>query len=312
MSNFALIGAAGYIAPRHLKAIKETGNRLVAAVDPFDSVGILDSHFPNCDFFKEFERFETRVDALKGTSQQVDFVSVCSPNYLHDAHIRFGLRNEAHVICEKPLVLDPSEINGLELLSQKTGKQVFNILQLRLHPVIAALKKSVDESEPGKIFDMDLTYITSRGSWYHASWKGDVEKSGGIATNIGVHFYDMLSWIFGEAVQNIVHIATRDTVSGYLEFRKARVHYFLSINFNHMPDSIKVTGKQTYRSVKMDGKEIEFSEGFTDLHTESYRQILAGNGFPMGEVRRAIEIVHTIRNSAPVGLAGEYHPFARF
>lgn len=311
MSNFALIGAAGYIAPRHLKAIKETGNRLITAMDPFDSVGILDGYFPDCTFFTEFERFECQVDALKGTPEQVDYVSVCSPNYLHNAHIRFGLRNNADVICEKPLVLDPAEIDTLGQLAQQTGKQVYNILQLRLHPVIIALKKSVEESAPGKTFDMDLTYITSRGNWYQASWKGDVSKSGGIATNLGVHFYDMLTWIYGAATQNIVHISTADSVSGYLEFSKARVRYFLSTDYEKMPTEIKASGKRTYRSIQMNGGEIEFSEGFTDLHTESYRQILAGKGFPLSEVKRAIEIVHTIRSAKPAGLTGEYHPLAK-
>lgn len=311
MLNFALIGAAGYIAPRHLKAIKESGNRLVTAIDPFDSVGLLDGYAPDCIFFTEFERFESHVDALKGTPDQVDYVIVCSPNYLHSSHIRFGLRNDAHVICEKPLVLDPAEIEGLEILARKTGKQVYNILQLRLHPVIIALKKSIEESDAAETFDLDLTYITSRGNWYHSSWKGDLSKSGGVATNIGVHFYDMLSWIFGDPTRNIVHTASRDAVSGLLEFKKARVRYFLSINYDDMPSEIKASGRRTFRSIRMNGKEIEFSEGFTDLHTESYRQILEGKGFTMDEVRKAIEIAYNIRNAIPVGLVGDCHPFAK-
>jgi UDP-N-acetyl-2-amino-2-deoxyglucuronate dehydrogenase len=311
MTNFALIGAAGYIAPRHLKAILETGNNLVTAVDPFDSVGILDSYFPECAFFTEFERFECCVESLKGTPGQVDFVSVCSPNYLHDAHTRFGLRHGAGIICEKPMVLDPAEIDKLVLLADQAGKQVYNILQLRLHPAIIALKKMVDESPADKTFDLDLTYITSRGNWYHTSWKGDDSKSGGIATNIGVHFYDMLAWIFGDAMENIVHVSTTDTVSGLLGFKKARVRYFLSINYENIPADIKAAGKRTYRSFSNNGEVIEFSEGFTDLHTESYRHILSGNGFLITESRKAIEIVYKIRNTQPIGLVGDYHPFAK-
>lgn len=311
MLNFALIGAAGFIAPRHLKAISETGNRLVTALDPFDSVGILDSFFPECTFYTEFERFESHIESLKGTPGQVDFVSVCSPNYLHDAHIRFGLRNGANVICEKPVVPDPSALEKLQLFEDQTGKKVYTILQLRLHPAIIALKKMVDESPAGKTFDLDLTYITSRGSWYHTSWKGDIAKSGGIATNIGVHFYDMLAWIFGDAQENIVHFASGDTVSGLLEFRKARVRYFLSINAENLPDEIRAAGKTTYRSFSNNGEIIEFSEGFTGLHTESYRHILSGKGFQLSEAKRAIEIVFNIRHAKPVGLTGDYHPLVR-
>ncbi len=311
MINFALIGAAGYIAPRHLKAILDTGNNLVTALDPFDSVGILDSYFPQCAFFTEFEQFECYVESLKGTPGQVDFVSVCSPNYLHDAHTRFGLRIGANIICEKPMVLDPAEIDKLVKLADQAGKQVYNILQLRLHPTIIALKKKVDESPADKTFDLDLTYITSRGNWYHESWKGYVSKSGGIATNIGVHFYDMLAWIFGDAGESIVHVSTHDTVSGLLGFKKARVRYFLSINYDNIPAEIKAAGKRTYRSFDNNGEVIEFSEGFTDLHTESYRHILSGNGFPISEAKKAIEIVYNIRNTKPVGLIGDYHPFAK-
>lgn len=311
MINFALIGAAGYIAPRHLKAILETGNNLVTALDPFDSVGILDSYFPQCEFYTEFERFECCVESLKGTPSQVDFVSICSPNHLHDAHTRFGLRHGANIICEKPMVLDPSAADKLDQLAKQSGKQVYNILQLRLHPAIIALKKLVDESPADKTFDLDLTYITSRGNWYHTSWKGDVSKSGGIATNIGVHFYDMLAWIFGDARENIVHISSGDTVSGLLGFKKARVRYFLSINYDNIPAGIKAAGKRTYRSFSINGEVIEFSEGFTDLHTESYRQILSGKGFPVSEAKKAIGIVYNIRNTQPIGLKGDYHPFAK-
>jgi len=350
MKNFALIGTAGYIAPRHLKAIKETGNNLVAAVDKFDSVGILDSYFPEASFFTEFERFDRHVEVLRRrgrrndgekegrrdgeteglgdgetegrrdwetgrlgdweTGGPIDFVTVCTPNYLHDAHIRFGLRVGADVICEKPLVLNPWNIEALAAIEKETGNKVFNIFQLRLHPSIIALKKRIEDGPKDKIYDLDLTYITSRGKWYYTSWKGDVSKSGGIATNIGVHFYDMLGWIFGGIKENIVHVASHDRVSGFLQFEKARIRYFLSINEETLPTAIREAGKRTYRLLEMDGEEIEFSEGFTDLHTESYRQILAGNGFPLLEAMPSIQLVYDIRHAIPVGLKGEYHPLA--
>ena len=353
MKNFALIGTAGYIAPRHLKAIKETGNQLLAAVDKFDSVGILDSYFPEASFFTEFERFDRHVEKLRrkkdegtkglgdegteglgdegteglgdeGTKGQkdegkternkegaIDYVSVCTPNYLHDAHIRFGLRIGADVICEKPLVLNPWNIEALAKIEHETGNKVFNILQLRLHPSIIALKKRVSEGPKDKIYDLDLTYITSRGKWYYTSWKGDVSKSGGIATNIGVHFYDMLGWIFGGIKENVVHVASHDRVSGFLRFEKARVRYFLSINEETLPSSVRESGKRTYRLLEMNGEEIEFSDGFTDLHTESYRQILLGNGFPLMEAMPSIQMVHDIRHATQVGLKGDFHPFAK-
>jgi UDP-N-acetyl-2-amino-2-deoxyglucuronate dehydrogenase len=377
MKNFALIGTAGYIAPRHLKAIKETGNNLVAAVDKFDSVGILDSYFPDASFFTEFERFDRHVEVLRRTGtrgrlgdwgtggrrdrvtekqrdgvtgrlgevpdpersrrgdgetyrslsvakgemtrqsdhgergSQIDFVTVCTPNYLHDAHIRFGLRVGADVICEKPLVLNPWNIEALGTIEKESGNKVFNIFQLRLHPSIIALKKRISEGPTDKIYNLDLTYITSRGNWYYTSWKGDVSKSGGIATNIGVHFYDMLGWVFGEVKENVVHVASHDRVSGFLLFEKARVRYFLSINEETLPTAIREAGKRTYRLLEMNGEEIEFSEGFTYLHTESYRQILAGKGFPLLEAMPSIQLVHDIRHAIPVGLKGEYHPLAR-
>ncbi|MCK9305551.1 MAG: Gfo/Idh/MocA family oxidoreductase [Bacteroidales bacterium] len=306
MKNFALIGAAGYIAPRHMKAIKDTGNQLVAAYDIFDSVGIVDSYFPDCAFFSEYEMFERHISKKKN----LDFVSVCTPNYLHDAHIRFGLRAGADVICEKPVVLNPWNIDALESAERETGKNIYNILQLRLHPSIVNLKKRVEAAPAGKIFDIDLVYITSRGYWYYTSWKGDVRKSGGVATNIGVHFYDMLGWIFGKVTKNIVHIASHDRVAGYLEFERARVRYFLSINADTLPEEAVKTGKRTYRSLMIEGEEIEFSDGFTELHTESYKKILAGEGFRIVDSRRSIEIVHDIRNAEPAGLKGDYHPFA--
>lgn len=311
MKDFALIGAAGYIAPRHLKAMKNTGNNLVAAYDPFDSVGIMDSYFPDSDFFVEFERFDRHIDKLKRKNKTIDYVSICSPNYLHDSHIRFGLRNNADVICEKPIVLNPWNIDALEEIENENGKHIFSILQLRLHPSIISLREKVLDGPKDKIYDVDLTYLTSRGHWYFTSWKGDISKSGGIATNIGVHFYDMLTWIFGGVKKNTVNIHTRDRASGYLELERANVRWFLSINYETMPEQLKAQGKRTYRSIQIEGEELEFSEGFTDLHTISYEQILAGNGFRIGETRTAIEIVHGIREATPIGLKGEYHPFAR-
>jgi len=310
MKHFALIGAAGYIAPRHMQAIRDTGNILVAAMDPNDSVGIIDSYFPEAAFFTEFERFDRHLEKLKRAGYKIDFVSICSPNYLHDAHIRFGLRYGADVICEKPIVLNPWNIDALEELEHETGHRVYNILQLRLHPGIIDLKEKVMRAPADKVFEFDLTYITSRGNWYYTSWKGSAEKSGGIATNIGVHFYDMLQWVFGDLKQNIVHVHTHDRAAGFLEFEKARVRWFLSINADTLPKEMRDAGKRTYRSINIEGEEVEFSDGFTDLHTVSYREILNGNGFRIGEARTAIEIVQKIRTSTPVGLTGDYHPFA--
>lgn len=311
MKHFALIGAAGYIAPRHMQAIKETGNDLVAAIDINDSVGIMDRYFPNAAFFTEFERFDRHLEKNKRQHQQIDYVSICSPNYLHDAHTRFGLRYGADVICEKPIVLNPWNIDALQELEVETGQHIYNILQLRLHPSIIALREKVANAPVDKVFDFDLTYITSRGNWYYTSWKGNQEKSGGIATNIGVHFYDMLHWIFGDVKQNTVHIHTHDRAAGYLEFERARVRWFLSINADTIPTEILAQGKRTYRSINIEGEELEFSDGFTDLHTVSYQNILAGQGFRIGEARTAIEIVHAIRTANPVGLIGDYHPFCK-
>lgn len=307
--NFALIGAAGFIAPRHLKAIKETKNNLVAALDKFDSVGIIDSFFPNADFFVEFERFDRHIDKLRRAGTKVDYVSICSPNYLHDSHIRFALRNQADAICEKPLVLNPWNIDGLVEMEKETGKRVYNILQLRLHQSIIDLKERIEKGPKDKIYDVDLTYITSRGNWYHTSWKGDVAKSGGVATNIGVHFFDMLAWIFGPIKGNLVHVLNADKAAGYLELEKARVRWFLSIDYNDIPEEIRAKGQRTFRSITVDNSEFEFSEGFTDLHTKTYESILSGNGFGLLEAKNAIETVFTIRNSQPLGLKGNYHPF---
>ncbi|MBO5850584.1 MAG: Gfo/Idh/MocA family oxidoreductase [Paludibacteraceae bacterium] len=311
MKNFALIGAAGYIAPRHLKAIKDTNNKLVAAYDKFDSVGIMDSYFPEAAFFTELELFDRHCTKLKSTSEKLDFVSICTPNYLHDSHMRYSLRLGADVICEKPLVLNPWNLDSLVKIEQETGHKIYTILQLRLHPSIIALKQKVENAPKDKIFDIDLTYITSRGNWYYTSWKGDVRKSGGIATNIGVHFYDMLQWIFGEVGQNIVHVASHDRCAGFLELKKARVRYFLSINANNLPENAVQGEKRTYRTISIDGEEFEFSQGFTELHTESYKQILAGNGFGVKDTYESIKIVHEIRDAQPIGLKGDYHPLAK-
>jgi UDP-N-acetyl-2-amino-2-deoxyglucuronate dehydrogenase len=310
MKRFVLIGAAGYIAPRHMRAIKDTGNTLVAAVDTKDSVGIIDSYFPESAFFTEFERFDRHVSKLKRNGIPIDYASICSPNYLHDAHIRFGMRIGADVICEKPLVLNPWNVDGLLETEEETGHKVYTILQLRLHPAIIELKRQVDAAGPNKVFDVNLSYITSRGKWYFASWKGDKEKSGGIATNIGVHFFDMLQWIFGDVQENVVHVQTHDRAAGFLRLEKARVRWFLSINYNTIPETVKASGARTYRSITVEGKNIEFSEGFTDLHNLSYQAILEGKGFGLKDAAPAVKITHEIRNAQPIGLNGHHHPLA--
>lgn len=310
MKRFALIGAAGFIAPRHLKAIKETGNQVVTAFDKFDSVGLMDSYFPEADFFTEFERFDRHVDKLRRGNAPINYVSICSPNYLHDAHIRFGLRSGADVICEKPLVLNPWNIEALADIELETGKRVFNILQLRLHPSIIALKNRIVNGPADKVYDLDLTYITSRGKWYDISWKGDVSKSGGIATNIGVHFFDMLTWIFGKVKVNQVHIHETNKAAGYMELDKARVRWFLSTDYESLPEAVRLANKRTYRSLQIEGEEIEFSDGFTDLHTHSYEHILSGEGFGLMEAYPSIEVVHQIRNASLTPLNGDYHPMA--
>ncbi|UCG28831.1 MAG: Gfo/Idh/MocA family oxidoreductase [Bacteroidales bacterium] len=309
--NFALIGVAGFVAVRHLNAIKDTGNNLVAALDKFDSVGIMDKFFPEADFFVEFERFDRHIDKLKRLGTKVDYVSICSPNYLHDSHIRFALRHKADAICEKPLVLNPWNIDALSEIEKETGRHVFNILQLRHHPSILALKEKIDKGPANKIYDLDLTYITSRGNWYLISWKGDIQKSGGIATNIGVHFFDMLTWIFGDVRENIVHLSQVNKAAGFIQLDKARVRWYLSVDFRDLPGEQKSNGQRTYRSIKLEGEEIEFSDGFTDLHTRSYREILKGKGFGLDEARKSIETVYTIRNSTPLGFTGDCHPLCK-
>ncbi len=308
-NNFALIGAAGYIAPRHLRAIKDTGQNLLAAIDTNDSVGIIDSYFPDASFFTEFERFDRHCEMLrrKDADKAIKYVTICSPNYLHDSHIRFALRADANAICEKPLVLNPWNADALKEMEKETGKKVSTILQLRLHPSIISLREKIKASKKNKKYSVVLTYITPRGKWYHYSWKGDVGKSGGIATNIGVHFFDMLIWIFGRVNGNILNYYKPDKAAGILELENADVQWFLSIDKNDLP----VKTDKSYRSITMDGEEAEFSDGFTDLHTLSYTEILKGNGFGIDETKPSLETVYEIRNSQPVGLKGEYHPFLK-
>jgi UDP-N-acetyl-2-amino-2-deoxyglucuronate dehydrogenase len=309
--NFGIIGVAGFVADRHLNAIKETGNTLLASLDKFDSVGKIDSYFPESDFFVEFERFDRHFDKLKRIGTKIDYVSICSPNYLHDSHIRFALRHSADAICEKPVVLNPWNIDALQEIEKETGNKIYTVLQLRHHSKIIELKNRIANSPPDKIHDIDLTYITSRGNWYNISWKGDVQKSGGVATNIGVHFFDMLTWIFGRVKTNIVHYSDKNKAGGFLELEKARVRWFLSLDYNDIPNNVKELRKRTFRSITIDGEEIEFSDGFTELHTETYKEILAGRGFGIEEARQSVETVYTIRNIKPLGLTGDYHPFLK-
>ncbi len=306
MNRFALIGALGYVAPRHMSAIKETGNITVAVLDLNDSAGIIDSYFPEASFFTEFERFDRHIDKLRRSGDKINYISVLSPNYLHDSHVRFGLRSGADVICEKPLVLNPWNLDGLKQIEKETGKKIFTILQLRLHPVISNLKNSYLDSNNSKT-EVELTYITARGKWYSQSWKGDEKKSGGIATNIGIHFFDMLGFIFGKVKENHVHMNLPNKAAGFIEFEKANVKWFLSIDINDIPKKVLDKNKRTFRCIRIDKKEIEFSDGFTDLHTKSYEQILKGNGFGIEETRSAIEIASHIRN-APIVNIGDKHP----
>lgn len=312
MANFALIGVGGYIAPRHLGAIKHTGHKLIAAMDPNDSVGILDSYFPDASFFTEFERFDRHLDKLRRSksSDRADFVSICSPNYLHDSHIRFALRLGADAICEKPLVLNPWNIDGLLEIERETGRKVFTILQLRLHPAVIGLRERMTRAHRAQKCEVDLAYITSRGNWYLQSWKGDSRKSGGIVTNIGVHFFDMLHFVFGEVLANTVHLLTDTKAAGFLEYEGARVRWFLSVDSEDLPDPVRQSGSRTYRSITVDGEEVEFSDGFAELHTRSYQEILNGRGFGLEENRVAIQTVSSIRNMTQAALGDErHHPF---
>ena len=309
--NFGLIGVAGYIAERHLKAIKDTGNNLLASLDRFDSVGLIDKYFPKSDFFVEFERFDRHFDKLKRSGTKIDYVSICSPNYLHDSHIRFALRHHAHAICEKPIVLNPWNLDALKEIENETGHKIYTVLQLRLHPKITELRNRIQNGPRDKVYDVDLTYITSRGNWYYISWKGDIQKSGGIATNIGIHFFDMLGWIFGEEKNNVVNLSESNKAGGYLELKNARVRWFLSLDYNDIPEEVRETGQRTFRSITIEGEEVEFSEGFTDLHTSTYREIIAGRGFGLDEARQSVITAYTIRNAKPIGLQGNYHPILK-
>lgn len=309
--NFGLIGVAGYIAVRHLKAIKDTGNNLLATLDRFDSVGIIDNYFPQSDFFVEFERFDRHFDKLKRTGTKIDFVSICSPNYLHDSHIRFALRHQADAICEKPIVLNPWNVDALQEIENETGRNIYTVLQTRLHPKIIELRNKILNGPQNKIYDIDLTYITSRGNWYYISWKGDIQKSGGVATNIGIHFFDMLGWIFGETKKSIVHLSQHNKAAGYLELENARIRWFLSLDPGDLPSSSNAKDLRTFRSVMVDGQEIEYSDGFTDLHTLTYKELLRGNGFRLKDARQSVETAYIIRNSKPVGLTGDYHPLLK-
>lgn len=306
--NFAIIGIAGYIAPRHVKAIKDNGHKLLAALDPFDSVGFIDSFFPEADYFSEYERFDRHIDKLKRQGITTDYVSICSPNYLHDSHIRFALKSGADAICEKPLVLNPWNVDALRQIEKETGKKVNTILQLRLHPSIIKLKQQIEQN-PNKIYDIDLTYITSRGNWYFFSWKGDIQKSGGIATNIGIHFFDMLIWLFGNVIEQKVFISQANKASGFIILKNARVRWFLSLDINDIPLNLREQGKRTFRSITLDGNEIEFSDGFTDLHTESYKNIIAGKGFGLTDAHPSIELAYNIRNAKISELKNDFHPY---
>lgn len=313
IKNFALIGAAGYIAPRHMNAIKETGHRLVAALDKSDSVGIIDNYFPDADFFTEFERFDRHIERLRRTNndRQIHYVSIASPNYLHDAHIRFALRVGANAICEKPLVLNSHNLNPLKELEQEFGKRVYSVLQLRLHPAIRALKDRIEADRSGRTYSIDLTYITGRGRWYYYSWKGDEDKSGGIATNIGVHFFDILTWIFGDVKDNLVHIRTFDRAAGFLELERARVRWFLSLRSEDVPTAIRESGKRTYRCLQIDGEDFEFTEGFNELHTAIYKDILEGRGFGIDDSAKSIHVVQRIREIEPQPMSGPRHPYLK-
>ena len=308
--NFAITGVSGYVAPRHLKAIRETGNKLIAAVDPHDSAGVLDGFFENVMFFTEFERFDRHVEKLRrrDLGEEVHYVSICSPNYLHDAHARFALRVGADAICEKPVVLNPWNIDALQELEEESGKRVYTILQLRVHPTLVALKKRLQKDTSSGKKDICLTYITTRGPWYQVSWKGQPEQSGGLATNIGIHFFDLFMWLFDGVEHSEVHLATADRTAGYMELKNARVKWLLSINQHDLPEEIAAKGQRTYRSITVDNEEIEFSGGFTDLHTLVYQEILAGRGFGLEDARPSIELVHNLREETPTGPTSDSHP----
>ncbi len=310
MKRFALIGAAGYIAERHMRAIKETGHILVCASDKFDVMGRIDSYFPDAVFFLEQENLDQYIDDLKREGRAIDYVSICTPNYMHPSHIRSALRNGAHAICEKPLVIYPQDMHIISDIEAETGKKVYTILQLRYHPAIVNLKKHIEE-KGNKTYDIDLTYITTRGNWYQKSWKGDVTKSGGIATNIGIHFFDMITWIFGKVKKNTVHLYEAEKAAGILHLEHALVRWFMSLDYHDLPIQAIEKNMRTYRSITVEGKEIEFSGGFTDLHTTTYRNILNGKGYGIEDAKESILLTDVIRNSKPVGRKGDYHPFLK-
>jgi UDP-N-acetyl-2-amino-2-deoxyglucuronate dehydrogenase len=311
INNFAIIGVGGYIAPRHLKAIYDTGNRLVAAVDPHDSVGILDQYDMNVRYFTEIERFDRHLEKLRrgDPEKKVNFISITSPNYLHDAHCRLAMRVDADVICEKPLVINPWNLDPLAELEQETGRRIYNVLQLRLHPSLLNLKEKLSQEGGIRQHDVCLTYVTGRGAWYHVSWKGSEEKSGGIATNIGVHFFDMLMWLFGSAIDCRTFYSDSKRMSGVIHLESARVRWFLSVDVNDLPDFVDRQKKATYRSITVDGEEIEFSDGFTGLHTKIYEEVLSGRGFTIEDIRPSIELTYCLRTS-PISPKGQlFHPF---
>ena len=312
MKNFALIGVAGYIAPRHMKAIKDTGNNLAAALDLNDSVGVIDSYFPEANFFREYERFDRHIDKCRraGGIKNINYISICSPNYLHDSHIRFALRSGTDAICEKPVVLNPWNIDSLVEIEAETGQSINTILQLRVHPSIISLRDKIRAQSSNTKHEVDLTYVTSRGKWYNQSWKGDLAKSGGIATNIGIHFFDMLGFLFGARQDSFVHLNEPQKASGYLEFQHARVRWFMSLEVSDVPAHLRAEGQRTFRSITVDGEELEFSGGFAELHTKSYEEILAGRGFGLEDNRGAVEAVASIRN-AKITTTGEVHPFMK-
>ena len=310
MKRFALIGAAGYIAERHMKAIKETGNMLVCASDKFDVMGRIDSYFPEAEFFLEHENLDKYMDDLKMQGTPIDYVSICTPNYMHPSHIRFALRNGADAICEKPMVIFPEDMHIIQDIEKETGKRVFTVLQLRHHPAILAMKQKIAQSEK-KVFDVDLSYITTRGKWYLKSWKGDVSKSGGVATNIGIHLFDMLTWIFGPVQKNVVHIYQENKAAGFLQLEKARVRWFLSLDQNDLPQAVQQNNQRTFRSITIENHEIEFSGGFTDLHTTTYQHILNGKGYGINDAKESIVLTDEIRNTNPVGLKGDFHPYLK-
>ena len=311
MKNFAVIGVAGYIAPRHLKAVQDTGNRVVAVTDPHDNVGILDRFFPDARYFREIERFDRYLEKLRRISdaERVHYVTICTPNYLHDAHVRLALRVHANPICEKPLVINPWNLDALAELEQETGSRIYNILQLRLHPSVQELKRKLDTQRKAGKVEIELSYVTRRGAWYLASWKGDESKSGGLVTNIGIHFFDMLMWLFGKVEKSTVHLRSPEKVAGSLELENARVKWFLSVDVNDLPEENRKAGKFAYRSLTLDGEKFEFSDGFTDLHTLVYQDILGGGGFGVEDARPSISLVYDIRKAeVTAGQRGEAHP----